>query len=105
MHMPDGEGVISSKAPAGKVIAFYAGLLGLGAALTVSILAALGFLAIGGEAKAARREPATLEEKVDSIGDRLTRMEIDIGIIKRQLGLDGLGAPPPPAVRATRIVP
>lgn len=53
------------------------------------------------------KEPTTLEEKVDELRDTVRgmaeeqgRQGRDIAVIKRQLGLDGLG-PPAPSVRTS----
>lgn len=104
--LPDGEGVLSPKASAGKVVAFlgsYAVAIILG---TIWVLTFLGML--GGEAHGSTVDRATaarIEQAIAAIDERskateatmgrveseLSNQGRDIAVIKRHLGLDGLG--------------
>ena len=95
--LPDGEGVIDRKAPAGKVIALYSALFILGAAAILGLQSLVNH-----DAHAATARPsASIEQTVQGIASDVhdikaeqSNQSRDIAVIKRQLGLDGLGPPP-----------
>lgn len=100
--LPDGEGVIDRKARPGRVIAFYAALVGAGA---LGMLGLQSLVRVDAQAAVARKSSddptlATIAADVRDIktqqgeqGRTLVEQGKSIAAILRQLGLDGLGPP------------
>jgi hypothetical protein len=70
------------------------GALGAAAAGAMLALSNSGVAAV-------THKPESVEDKLDGVRDDLRALRTDVAVIKRQLGLDGLG-PPPPQVRISR---
>lgn len=107
MEIPSGEGVLAKNASAGKVIGFYAALIGAGVGLAwlvgnmLSSASAQTQAALAANSAAALENVHQLDARIAALHAELTALTKvlgaqagDIRVIQRQLGIDGLGAAP-----------